>query len=142
VKQSHVFGLVGSISHALHYIDDQHLAYPAGSGIIIYNVEQKTQRFLTLLEGGNVTAMCATSRLIAVAEQNEKRATVSIYDTHSLKRKKVIRDDENQSKVIIVPFKNPAYTSRSILPVSNCTMGLIRFLRIIFVGVYFCRLVS
>ncbi|KAI9217791.1 hypothetical protein BC828DRAFT_390267 [Blastocladiella britannica] len=106
--QNHIFGLNGIVPHALHHIDDQHLLYPAGSSLVLYNIEQKSQRFIALAEGGNITAVTATPRLIAVAERSEKRVAVSIYDSHTLKRKKVIKDDELQfgKEVVSLSFSN------------------------------------
>ncbi|KAI9190026.1 Cilia- and flagella-associated protein 57 [Blastocladiella emersonii ATCC 22665] len=109
LSQSHVFGLVGSVPNALHYLDDQHILYPAGSSIIVYNVEQKSQRFISLSEGGSVTALTSSSRLIAVAEKGEKKAVVTIFDAHTLKKKKLLRDDDaaqNCKEIVSVALSN------------------------------------
>ncbi|KNE58616.1 hypothetical protein AMAG_18279 [Allomyces macrogynus ATCC 38327] len=98
---SHVFGLNGAVSHALHQLDDQHIIYPAGSSIIVYNVDQKSQRFISLNEGGAVSALAASTRLIAVAEKGERKAAVTIFDAHSLKKKKVLRDDDLIAREIV-----------------------------------------
>ena len=42
----YVFGLKGDVNGNVFYIDEANLIYPAGSNIIIYNTETKTQKFV------------------------------------------------------------------------------------------------
>ena len=89
----HVFGLRGGVVGGIAFQDEQTLVYPAGSNIVLYNVEQKVQRFIAGSEKAqNVTAMAITPnrRYIAIAEKGDKSATITIYDVHTLKRKKVL----------------------------------------------------
>ncbi|KAI9208884.1 WD40-repeat-containing domain protein, partial [Polychytrium aggregatum] len=99
--------------------------YPAGSQLIIYNIEQKTQRFVTIAEGdgistmaitgtapsnpGNLTANMGTSQstnlpiVIAVAVRSEERGpSVVLVDLQATRRRKILSPgDGTQSKEFI-----------------------------------------
>ena len=91
IEPKHAFGLKGDVSHNICYLDEQNVVYPSGGTVIIYNLDQKTQRFIHGTEGSDGFSAMAVSpnrRYIALAERGEK-ATVTIYDLHSLKKRKV-----------------------------------------------------
>ncbi|KAJ1517529.1 Cilia- and flagella-associated protein 57 [Coelomomyces lativittatus] len=99
--QCHIFGLAGHVPDALHHLDEINIIYPAGSNLVIYNLEHKSQKFIPLTEGGVITALTVSSKLIAIAEKYEKKTSITIVDSHTLKKKKVIKEEENLSKGIV-----------------------------------------
>jgi hypothetical protein len=93
VEPAYAFGLRDEVSDNVCYLDEHHVVYPAGSAVVIYNTEQRTQRFIHGSEGSlGVSAMAVSPnrRYIALAERGET-PSVTIYDLHSLKRRKVRR---------------------------------------------------
>lgn len=46
VEPSHCFGLKADVRDNICFIDEQTVVYPAGSSIIVYNVDTRTQRFI------------------------------------------------------------------------------------------------
>eukprot|EP00033_Pygsuia_biforma_P003159 GCRY01003467.1.p1 GENE.GCRY01003467.1~~GCRY01003467.1.p1 ORF type:complete len:1179 (+),score=364.32 GCRY01003467.1:161-3697(+) len=97
------FGLKGDVSHCLSYLDEQTLVYPAGHNVILYNTEQKTQKFIPGTEKSEgVTCLCISpnKRYVAIAERDE-RALITIYDLHSLRRRKVLSTAECGSKEFV-----------------------------------------
>jgi WD40 repeat protein len=110
ISLKHIFGLKGDVKDNIHYIDESNVLYPAGYNIVSYNVEKKTQRFLTLLGSsssdvlatGDISAMCVSTssstnknsshltkaKVLAVAERGENgKANVSVFDLATFKRK-------------------------------------------------------
>ena len=68
----HVFGLKGDVKDNFAYYDEQTVVYPAGHNMIIHNLEQRTQKFLTGTEKTDeITAMCVSpnKKFVAVAEK-------------------------------------------------------------------------
>jgi len=82
--------------------------YPVGYNVVVYNTEKKTQRFIPLSAAissetksdahasGDITALAvsngrhanAKGKMLAVAERGPAgRASVSVFDLHSFKRK-------------------------------------------------------
>lgn len=91
VEPNFVFGLKSDVSDNICYLDEHNVIYPAGSSVVIYNIQQKTQRFIHGTEGSQGFTALAVSpnrRYVAIAEKAE-RASVTIYDLHSLKKRKV-----------------------------------------------------
>ena len=75
------------------------MCYPVGHNITLYNIEEKTQRYIPGIEGSEaITALALTKskRYLAVAERTERTPVCCIYDLHHplLKRKKVIASTE------------------------------------------------
>lgn len=92
-------GVKCDVNNNLHYIDDQTVCYPVGHNIALYNIEEKTQRYIAGVEGSEaITAMAITrsKKYLAVAERTERTPICSVYDlTHpQLKRKKFIASSE------------------------------------------------
>lgn len=86
-------GVKTEVNNNLHFIDDQTVCYPVGHNIALYNIEEKTQRYISGIEGSEmITAMAVTrsKKFLAVAEKTERSPICSIYDLQTLKRKKVI----------------------------------------------------
>ncbi|GFR57789.1 cilia- and flagella-associated protein 57-like [Elysia marginata] len=95
----HIFGLKPGVSGNICYHDEQTIVYPAGSNCILYNIDQKVQRFIPgtdKSEGMTALAVSPNRRYVAIAEKGEK-PTITIYDLHSLRKKKVLSSPEVQS---------------------------------------------
>jgi hypothetical protein len=91
VKLEQLYGLKGDVKNNIMYVDELNVLYPCGYNIINYNIEKKTQQFISLskndvnnassLRGntgtGEISAMALTSsrtggartKLVAVAER-------------------------------------------------------------------------
>lgn len=93
--------------------------YISGHSLVIYNLEAKTQRFIS----GTAESVCITAialapsgKHLAVAEKNDK-GTVTVYDLLTLKRRKVLALSDSASKVIALLYSgNQAYPTEDILP--------------------------
>ncbi|XP_012560110.2 cilia- and flagella-associated protein 57 isoform X1 [Hydra vulgaris] len=95
----YAFGLRVGVSNNIAYIDEHVIIYPAGCNCILYNIDQRTQRFIAGTEGNigmTAIAVSPNKRYVAIGEKGEK-AVVSIYDLHSLKKKKVLSSPDNTS---------------------------------------------
>ncbi|KAJ3005699.1 Cilia- and flagella-associated protein 57 [Thoreauomyces humboldtii] len=69
VFTSHVFGVNRDVRNNVCYLDEQTVLYPAGTQIVSYNTEQRSQHFMGVYDGEGITAMAANSAatMIAVA---------------------------------------------------------------------------
>ena len=77
----------------LYGMDDKEVIYPAGHNIIFYNIEDKSQRYISGIEGTQgitALALSKSKRYLAVAEKHEKAPIITIYDTITLKKKKYL----------------------------------------------------
>ena len=99
----HAFGLKRDVKNNIWYVDENTVVYPCGHLLVIYNTETKQQKFIPGTEG--VEAMTALAlapnrRCVAVAERaaDGGRGTVSVYDVHSHKKRKVLGTQESMSK--------------------------------------------
>ena len=108
---SHVFGLKSDVKENVHYVDEQTVLYPAGSNIILYGIEQKTQRFIPIserVEGITALALSANKKCLAMAEKGEVPQIV-IFDLTTFRRRKVISIPEMEAKA----RKNVSVSSRA-----------------------------
>ncbi len=95
----HIFGLKATVSGNIAYHDEQTLVYPSGANCILYNIDQKSQKFIPgsdKSEGMTAMAVSPNRRYVAIAEKGEK-ATITIYDLHSLRKRKILSSNEVQS---------------------------------------------
>lgn len=95
----HIFGLKASVAGNIAYHDEQTLVYPSGANCILYNIDQKSQKFISgsdKSEGMTAMAVSPNRRYVAIAEKGEK-ATITIYDLHSLRKRKILTSHEVQS---------------------------------------------
>ena len=95
----HIFGLKSTVAGNISYHDEQTIVYPSGSNCILYNIDQKAQKFIPgsdKTEGMTSMAVSPNRRYIAVAERGEK-AIITIYDLHSLRKRKILSSPEVQS---------------------------------------------
>lgn len=88
----HVFGIKGDVADNICYLDEQTIVFPTGSNCILYNIDQKSQRFIPGTDKSpGITAMAVSPnrRYVAISERGEK-AIITVYDLHTLRKKKVL----------------------------------------------------
>ena len=96
----HIFGVKTGVSGNICYQDEQTIVYTSGAYCVLYNIDQKLQKFIPVSDKGNSMTAIAVSpnrRYVAIAEKGEK-AIITIFDLHSLRRKKVLSSSEVESK--------------------------------------------
>ena len=110
IKLQHKFlcGLGGRVKQNVFFLDDsQTIVYPCGHNVIIYNLEDRTQKYIQGIEGTEcITALdlSPSKKLLAVCERAE-RAICRIFDTNSFKRRKVLTSfDYNSKEFVSVNF--------------------------------------
>jgi WD40 repeat protein len=96
VAPRHTFGIKADTKDNLCYLDEQTVIYPSGHNLVIFNTEQKTQKFIPGTENTEgITAMAVSPnhKYVAVAERAKEgeKAQVTIFDLHTLKRRKVLQ---------------------------------------------------
>lgn len=99
----HCFGLKADVADNICYLDEQTIIYPSGSNCILFNIDQKSQRFIPGTDksaGMTSMAVSPNRRYVAIAEKGEK-ATVTIYDLNTLRKKKVLSSTEVQSNEFV-----------------------------------------
>ena len=116
-----MFGASGGARGGLAYADESTLAYLAGHSLVLYQTDTRTQRFVQAgaaasaggsgAEGGRPTgfAVCPAKHLLALAERGgggsggsnsgNGRATVTVYDLQTLKRRKILTAPGEGTKV-------------------------------------------
>ena len=95
----HIFGYRTGVTSSIAYHDEQTIVFPSGANTILYNIDQKSQKFIPATdrsEGMTAMAVSPNRRYVAVAEKGEK-ATITIYDLHSLRKRKILSSPEIQS---------------------------------------------
>ena len=99
----HVFGLKADVKDNIQYVEENLVLYPAGHTTVLYHTEQKTQKFIPgTPESEGITALAVSSskKYVAVAERAD-RGVVTVYDLHTLKRRKVLASPEVLSKEFV-----------------------------------------
>ena len=100
VQTRFAYGLRSDVSGNVHFLDEQNVIYPVGSNTVIYNIDQKTQRFIpsspTSL-GPSCIAISPNRRYLAVAEKGPERGQIVVHDLVSNK-KKLLQWKEMQSQ--------------------------------------------
>lgn len=109
VRQS--FGINSNVNNCVSFSDDHQIVYISGNQLVALNTDTKEQSFISLgniVNGVNsctygVTAIacCLIKKIIAIAESTDVTAIVTFYDSHTLKKKKVIHSNELGSKSIV-----------------------------------------
>lgn len=87
-----IFGLKADVGAAVAYVDDQTVVYPAGHTVVVYNADEKRQKFVAGTEGtAGITALALapSRRFLAVAERGN-RGLISVFDLKTLKKRKVL----------------------------------------------------
>ena len=96
-----IASLKTEVKDNIFYLDEHEVIYPAGHNVVFFNLDDKTQRYISGIEGTEgITALALTKskKFLAVAERNEKAPIVCIYDTQTLKVKKRIISDQMDQK--------------------------------------------
>ena len=91
----------GDVKDNIAYADETTVIFPAGNNVVLHHLESKTQQFVPGTPGAkgvDAIAVSANKKWLAVAESAEK-AQITIYDLHTLKRKKVLTTSEVGSEV-------------------------------------------
>ncbi|XP_033738759.1 cilia- and flagella-associated protein 57-like [Pecten maximus] len=102
-QAKHIFGLKPGVTGNICYHDEQTIVYPSGANCILYNIDQKSQKFIPgtdKSEGMTALAVSPNRRYVAIAEKGEK-PTITIYDLHSLRKRKVLSSPDVQSNEFV-----------------------------------------
>lgn len=103
IKQ--VIGIRANVNNCIAYQDEQTIVYPAGSNVVIYNIDQKTQKFIPNTDkSAALTTICVSQnrRYIAIAERLvDNRPMVTVYDLHTLRKRKAFSPSDVQSGDVI-----------------------------------------
>lgn len=106
ISHKHVFGLKADAKNNIHYLEENVVLYPAGHNIIIYNTDTKVQRFIhgSDMNGPQgateITALAVSpnKRYVAVAEKGVERATITVFDVRTLKKRKALSTPDCHSR--------------------------------------------
>lgn len=111
IKQ--IYGLRSGVGNCIAYQDEQTIVYPAGSNIVLYNIDQKVQKFIPCSPKSTaLTTLCVSPnrRYIAIAEKVADKPLVSIYDLHTLRKRRELPNNESQfgnsSEIVSMAFSN------------------------------------
>jgi hypothetical protein len=102
-------GIKSDVKESVLYLEDGEVIYPCGHNVVFYNIADKTQRYISGIEGTQgitALALSKSKKWLAIAEKHEKAPVVSIYDTTTLKRKKYLVTDwlSKQEEFISIAF--------------------------------------
>ncbi|KAJ3327353.1 Cilia- and flagella-associated protein 57 [Blyttiomyces sp. JEL0837] len=111
ITQSHVFGLNREVRNNINYLDEQTILYPAGSQLVQYNIEQKSQKFLPINEGDGISTLHISSgqAFAAIAVRSaEKGPMIVVCDLQNTRRRKILNMPEGSSakEIVSVSFSN------------------------------------
>lgn len=76
------FGLKGDVKNNVFFVEDNTVVYPCGHNVVVYNMADKSQRYIPGIEGSEgITAMALSPsrKFLAVCEQSQK-AVCSVYN--------------------------------------------------------------
>lgn len=100
LPRRHCFGAFGSRAQGLCWADESTLAYLCGQSVVLYQPDTKAQRFVAgSPDAATITAIavCPSRRLLALAERGDK-ATVTVFDLQTLKRRKILTSSAEGTK--------------------------------------------
>ena len=107
-----ISGLKPDVADNIFFLDDNQVVYPVGHNIVIYHLEDRTQKAYPCIEGSEgITSMAISKnrKTLAVAEKSDKTPICTIYSINdprpdnngdfkdsgkSLKKKKIICSTE------------------------------------------------
>lgn len=78
----HIFGLRREVTGNVAYHDEQTIVYPSGTNCVLYNIDQKQQKFIQGSEKSRpMTAMALSQnrRYVAIAERGDKEKGKKIH---------------------------------------------------------------
>ncbi|KAJ3311697.1 Cilia- and flagella-associated protein 57 [Boothiomyces sp. JEL0838] len=91
VSHGFVFGLSSTVNDNIFYIEENTILYPAGSNVVISNVEQKSQRFVPVSDISNLIS-CLTvapdKHVFAVAQKSSGEPSIHVYDLHTYRKRR------------------------------------------------------
>ena len=100
-------GLKGDVKMNIHFINPTEVLYPCGHNIVIYNTDDKSQKYIPGIEGSegiSAVALSPSKKFLAVCERSE-RAICLVYDVTTMKRRKVLTStDYNSREFVSVAF--------------------------------------
>lgn len=97
-----VYGVKASLKDVLTYVDEHTLLYPAGANLVLYNAEQKTQRFLSVIEKDEQLlniAVSSNKKWLAVCKRTSEVGTATLYELETLKKKRTILVPDTAARV-------------------------------------------
>ncbi|KAJ3033063.1 Cilia- and flagella-associated protein 57, partial [Rhizophlyctis rosea] len=74
---SHVFGFTPSLSSSLHHLDDTTLIYPTSTHLILYNTDNKSQRFVPIADSSTSSSSAQQSSSSSAADTSITAVAVS-----------------------------------------------------------------
>ena len=98
------FGIKGDVANNVWYLDEQSILYPSGANLVIFNVDQKVQKFISSSPGSEgMTAMSVSpnKRYAAIAEKKAEKPTITVYDLTTQRRRKVLNIMECTSQEFV-----------------------------------------
>lgn len=103
------FGLKGDVAKNIWYLDEQNILYPSGANLIIFNIDQKIQKFIPCSlgsEGMTSIAVSPNKRYAAVAEKRNDKPAIVIIDLTTLKKKKtlVLTESNITAEIVSIAF--------------------------------------
>ena len=109
VQTRFAYGLRSDVFGNVNFLDEQNVIYPVGSNIVIYNIDQKTQRFIpsspTSL-GPSCLAVSPNRRYLAIAEKGTERGQIVIHDLVTNKKKLLQYKDMQSQSFISLSFSS------------------------------------
>jgi WD40 repeat protein len=103
-QPKYCFGVKGDVSNNVWYLDEQSIIYPSGANLVIFNVDQKMQKFISGSpgsEGMTALAVSPNKRYAAIAEMKPEKPIITVYDLASLRKRKILAGPETASTEII-----------------------------------------
>ena len=95
------FGLKGDVANNVWYLDEQSIIYPAGANLVVFNIDQKAQKFIPCspgAEGITALAVSPNKRYAAVAEKRSERPSITVFDLTTLRKRKVLSSSDISSQ--------------------------------------------
>jgi hypothetical protein len=92
-----IFGINGQVLNGLFLIDDIKLIYIAGNNVVVYNMDERTQVFISGNEGYlgiNCVNISMTNNLLVICERGRERAKLTVYSFTDAKKVKEIEAKE------------------------------------------------
>ncbi|KAI8906392.1 WD40-repeat-containing domain protein, partial [Gorgonomyces haynaldii] len=98
LQASYVFGISNDIPDNLFYVEENTILYPAGNNIILFNVEQKLQRFVPIgdqAEGITSIAVSSDRHVFAAAARSSPKPIINVYDLHTFRKRRQLTPIDN-----------------------------------------------
>ena len=117
IQTRFAFGLRSDVASNIHFLDEHNVIYPVGSNIVVYNIDQKTQRFIpssSTSQGPSCLAISPNRRYLAVGERGQDKGQIVIHDLVNNKKKLLQWKD----------MPSQSFVSLSFSPDSKCLASL------------------